>query len=185
MHGHDMLFAFCRTIGKRNTRYIRRIAEHAPWAGSYFFETWDRPAHTNVTSWGRFKDLTSSMGLHEKGYGVWYFTIARTLTRSNGGISDYTLIVPDRFLLDQDRDFASTHISRSLLRSLGNSEGARVTQLELESDGEVTSPASDVNEQRLFRKSMRQEAQARGWTVAKTSYDRFGCYETRFSGVLV
>lgn len=187
MHGHDMLFAFCRTIGKRNTACLRKITEHAPWGGQYPEEAHDRPAHTNVTSWGNFQSLTRAAGLHEKGHGAWSFNIMRTLTRRNGGVKEYRLVLPDHYELQQGDSFATANIGRSLLPYFKKATSADVFVVLLEPPDDFGEPGhDDYLEVQLRRKlKMMSEAQELGWQVLYTKYDKLGHYDLTTALIIV
>jgi hypothetical protein len=69
-----MLFAFCRTIGQRNTALLRNVSEHGPWDGVHVAGG-EEAAHASGCAWVRFNILTAKMGLHEQGRGAWKFNI--------------------------------------------------------------------------------------------------------------
>ena len=178
MHGHDILFAFCRTIGKRNTRLLKNIVEHVPWPGEYEgpVHYGNRSAHTNITSWEwNFKGILRSMGLHQKGHLAQKFNVMRTLGQADGGVKKYSLVLPDRFNLEQSQDFFSRNIGTSLLPWFGEKSNVQMAVVRLKSQ-HVTGQWMSLLAQAAFRDNMAREARARAWQVVEAGYDRLGRY---------
>ncbi|KAK3709728.1 hypothetical protein LTR37_010755 [Vermiconidia calcicola] len=177
MEGYEMLFAFCRTIGKSNTAKLCKITVHAPWCGEYPGYS-ERLPHTNVTSWGNFQGLPQSMGLHEKGHGAWKFNIMRTLTRRDGGVKDYQLVLPDQFILLQKRNFVDYNIGRSLLPWFKKGREVNMTLVKAQTEQGFDN-TGDRQEQLALRQAVEQEVRASGWKVVETTYDTLGNYEVK------
>jgi hypothetical protein len=120
--GHDVLFYFCRTIGKANTMRLRKITQHLPYPGDYqggYKLSGDHAARDSIGKNSVFKGVMSRMGLHSGGYKAWEFNIPRTITRLGSGPEQLRLVLPDTYQLSLSghgdvSSFYEKH-SRSLL----------------------------------------------------------------------
>ncbi|KAM0716561.1 hypothetical protein Q7P37_008006 [Cladosporium fusiforme] len=168
--GHDILRAFCKTIGKANTLRITKITEHAPIDGD-FEEIWDRPAAHSKTSMRNFNDWLSRKGLHQQGYLAGKFSVERAITGKRGSLREYKMVMPSTFNLSAC-EIASNY--RCLLGYLSAAHsGVKVSLVLL--DMQVFYPHGHCP-QTMLREQCVRLADQRGWNVMKADSDRYGRY---------
>lgn len=170
--GHDILRAFCKTIGKANTLRLAKITEHAPIEGD-FEEVWDHRATYSKTSKSNFEDWLSAKGLHQQGHLAGRFPVERTITGKNGSLKEYRMVIPSTFSLGAS-SIVSTH--RCLLHFLSiASSGVKISLVLL--DMQVFYPHGGYCSQTILREQCKELAHERGWNVIKAFSDHYGRYE--------
>ncbi len=174
IEGHDIILAFCRTIGVRNTQLWRKVIEHRPWPGEPAGRL-EHP-HSSGNAWERFMTWREYYGLHQQGLGAGNFNIMRTLGRKDSSLTHYSLVLPTDFTLDQTEKFLKDNNRSSLLPRLRKVIDIDLTLLVLDSDP----PHRLSVEQIEARKQLVREAKQAGWVVKKVVYDELGRYKKCF-----
>ncbi|KAK4978194.1 hypothetical protein LTR42_002572 [Elasticomyces elasticus] len=125
VYGFDTLLFFCRTIGEKNTRLLRKITEGVP---QELQDTTDSshsntPAHRSQTGWQNFQGLMSQkMHFHAGGRRAPPFDVARAITGTDGGLQQYRVVVSWQH---QNDDFKVT-MAGGLLGSMSRAKLAEL-----------------------------------------------------------
>lgn len=124
------------------------------------------------------------MGLHQEGHPARKFNVMRTLSRADGGIKQYTLVLPDRFDLEQSQDFFSHNIGGSLLPWIKQKSEVRMAIVTLKSRHYLPT-GIDLLAHVAVRHNLSEEARARAWQVVEAAYDRMGHYTYKLNAVKI
>lgn len=176
-YGFDILFFFCRTIGKANTARLQKITEHVPLEGSYEYVRGDRRARVSDNAWSNFQGLMDRMGLHGQGRGAWNFNIPKTIARTGAGLKQYTLVLPESYHLWRG-DLG--HDGYGLLRWMTKEKLGEVKkELVFLSNPLAVGQIQDTNHDAEHHQSLIKSAESKGWKVSRTTYDKLGRYEIK------
>ncbi|TKA70711.1 hypothetical protein B0A55_07360 [Friedmanniomyces simplex] len=105
--GFDTLAYFCRTIGRTNTAFLRKITECCPKPPSRADIRSDGTTQRSITGWGNFEHLmTCKMGMRKGDHRFRKFTVARTadVTSVDSGLQQYKCFIADEHDLDDGFD---------------------------------------------------------------------------------
>lgn len=178
--GHDVLLAFCKTIGKANTLRIAKITEHAPFEA--LDDILDRPANTSKTCQRNFNEWAARKGLHQQSSGR--FPVARTITGKHGSLREYKMVVPWNLQI-VDARFASNlrslywHV-QSKARGEDGLGGVKTSLVMLDWDDEIRPYFGWVDEEYIaIRLECVAFARRAGWERLEGVTDNVGVYEYR------
>lgn len=167
--GHDILRAFCKTIGKANTLRLAKITEHAPIEGD-FEEFKDHRADYSKTGKSNFDYWIMRKGLHQQGHLAGKFPVDRTITGKNGSLKEYNLVIPRTFKLSENK-VTNRHLC--LLKYVSKARSDVNISLVLLDTREL----DPFDPQYMLREQCTYLADEKGWTIIEANSDKFGGYE--------
>lgn len=175
--GHDVLLAFCKTIGLANTRRLAKITEHAPFEGHH--DTWDRPANDSANCQQNFNEWVARQGLHKRGSSSGRFTVGREIAGRHGSLRDCKMVIPFTFAMSDTR-FSNrlSHLcdraEAKKEREANGQDAVRISLVVLDGWSSCDQTTSD---QAVLRSESKDLARRCGWEVIEAYTLKHGGYE--------
>lgn len=167
--GHDILRAFCKTIGRANTCRLEKITQHAPVQSRHEID--DRRTSDSKTYAENFGYWLKKVGLNEQGHLANMYPIERTITGKHGSLEEYKMVISCMVELESS---SIDPKPRTLFEHLAKCpRGLKISLVLLDMD----LVADQYDPMQLVRRlAWKKLAIQKGWNVIEATTDKKGHY---------